>query len=117
MTTQFTYLNKEYQVDIDERDWYNNKADLIIKVPNGDLVRLAFIKENKVNVSLVEEGWLEATEVDEEELAFQSLLQEYELTDNTKTRKLWYKCYEQGHSGGLSEIVNYWHDLVDLIKN
>lgn len=53
--------------------------------------------------------------LNEDELAFQSLLKEYNLTDNTKTRKLWYKCYEKGHSGGLSEMCDQWHDLVDLI--
>jgi hypothetical protein len=37
MTTQFTYLNKEYQVDIDTIDWYNKK-DTLVKLPNEKLL-------------------------------------------------------------------------------
>jgi hypothetical protein len=56
-----------------------------------------------------------ATEVDQEEQTFQRLLSEYNLTDNPKTRKLWFKCYEKGHSYRLEEIESKFHDLVDLI--
>jgi hypothetical protein len=79
--------------------------------------------ETEFNASLgtaigndIEFSVLEAKEVNQTELAFQSLLKEYNLTDNAKTRKLWYKCYEQGHSSGLEEQINWFHELVDLIK-
>jgi hypothetical protein len=47
---------------------------------------------------------LEATEVDAEELIFQSLLQEYELPDNVKTRKLWEKFSDPNRSKQLHNI-------------
>jgi hypothetical protein len=51
-----------------------------------------------------------------EELTFQDLIQQYSLTDCPKTRKLWSKCYELGHSDGIEEIVSWFHDLVELIQ-
>lgn len=62
MTTTINYKGKTYQVNLDSRDWFNNKADKIIKLPNGELLRL---KNGVKNIVLeeVEEGWLEAKEV------------------------------------------------------
>jgi hypothetical protein len=51
-----------------------------------------------------------------EELVFQKLIEEYNLKDCPKTRKLWFKCYELGHSGGLQEQENWFHELVELIQ-
>lgn len=120
MTTQFTYLNKEYQVDIDPLNWYDNDKTTLVSLPDGTILKAedweSFIGTPTTPI-LVAAITIQAKEVDAEELAFQSLLQEYDLTDNTKTRKLWYKCYERGHSHGLSEVCNAWHDLVDLIKD
>lgn len=32
-----------------------------------------------------------------------------------KTTVLYNKAYEDGHSGGLGEVINNFHDLVDLV--
>lgn len=29
MTTQFTYLNKEYQVNVDANNWYDKESNVI----------------------------------------------------------------------------------------
>ena len=117
MTTQFTYLNKKYTVNIDPNEWYNSPDKLIVKLPNGTLLKATGWKESippKPNLDFA--GYVvEAKEYDVEEEAYQILLKEYNLTDNTTTRKLWYKCYEHGHHSGLEEQINWFHNLVDLI--
>lgn len=114
MTTTFKYLNKKYTVNIDPLRWYETARTTLVKLPNGDILALNHLVDSKTPY-VVPTNIIEATEVDVDELAFQSLLKEYNLTDNAKTRKLWYKCYEKGHSGGLYEMCDQWHDLVDLI--
>ena len=122
MTTTFTYLKKEYQVDIDPAEWYDtdSRVNTIIKLPNGELLAISNWAAANIQPKLVPVEHLylvlEANEVDQEELAFQSLLKQYNLTDSPKTRKFWYKCYEHGHSSGLEEQINWFHELVDLIK-
>lgn len=38
------------------------------------------------------------------------------MTDNPKKDKLFEKAWEYGHSSGHSEVLNYYDDLVDLIR-
>lgn len=111
MTTTFKYLNKKYTVNIDPLHWYETDPTTLIKLPNGDIVAINHLDNNTY---VVPTNIIEATEISENELTFQSLLKKYNLTDNAKTRKLWY-LIEKGHSGGLSEMCDQWHDLVDLI--
>lgn len=44
------------------------------------------------------------------------LLEELGVTDNPKANLLFEKAWELGHSHGLTEVVSYAHDLVDLIR-
>lgn len=44
------------------------------------------------------------------------LYDEFDVQNNPKKELLYAKAYEMGHSGGYSEIYNYFSDLVDLIR-
>lgn len=116
MSTKFKYQNKDYEVDIDPKEWYEKDKTLLVKLSNGGILTVDHWNKDDTIPYLTSIVLLEATEINLEELTFQSLLKEYNLTDNNKTRKLWYKCYKQRHSGGLQEISNWFHELVDLIK-
>lgn len=119
MTTQFTYLNKKYTVNIDLLHWYE-KSNLV-KLPNGDILALNHLKrDNTPYVTPIH--IIEATEVSEEERCFQSLLQFHKLTDNPKTRKLWVKCcalagYQENtwNQEIYENVKEYWKKLIDLI--
>ena len=45
------------------------------------------------------------------------LFEEYGVTDNPKRFKAYDLAWEHGHSSGLSEVVSFFEDLVDLIKD
>lgn len=117
MATQFTYLDKRYTIDIDPNEWFNSPDELIVKLPSGTLLKAtSWVMCIPPKPNLHFAGYVvEAKEYDVEEEAYQILLKEYNLTDNTTTKKLWYKCYEHGHHGGLEEQINWFHDLVELI--
>ena len=78
----------EYTIKFDPLCWYENDPTTLVKLPNGEILVLNHLDSNTPYV--VPTHIIEATEVSENELAFQSLLKEYNLTDNVKTRKLWY---------------------------
>jgi len=44
------------------------------------------------------------------------LASEYGVTGNHKLDLLYSKAYDMGHSGGFSEVANYFADLVELIR-
>lgn len=50
------------------------------------------------------------------ETAMEELAQEYGLERNAKFNRCWSIAWELGHSSGIDEAKNYFHDLVDLIK-
>ena len=115
--TTFTWNDKTYQLEIDPTRLYN-LANPIVKLPNGELLKIEQWRESYPPIpvfSNVFNTLINATEVDKEELTFQNLLKEYELTDNSKTRKLWGKCYDEGHAYGLEEVTSCFHKWVDLI--
>lgn len=43
------------------------------------------------------------------------LIEELGLTEHPKANLLYAKAWEMGHSCGLSEVVNYAEDLVELV--
>ena len=108
------YKGIDYSIDLTTVEPYLI-TKVIIRLPSGDLLQIE-PEDNKYDLLYITEPIIiEAEKVDTVELTFQRLLSEYNLTDNPKTRKLWYKCYELGHSYGLEEIESKFHDLVDLI--
>lgn len=42
--------------------------------------------------------------------------EEYDMVGHPKADSLWNKAWEQGHSSGLSEVLNAYQDLVELVK-
>lgn len=44
------------------------------------------------------------------------LEKEFDTTDNPKAKECYDLAWQWGHSSGLSEVYNYYYDLVDLIK-
>lgn len=40
----------------------------------------------------------------------------YEMKGHPKAGLLYWKAYERGHSGGMSEVANEYSDLVELVK-
>lgn len=51
-----------------------------------------------------------------EELFKHDLFVHFGVENNLKREAAYRLAYEYGHSGSLSEIYNYFIDLVDLIK-
>lgn len=47
----------------------------------------------------------------------QDLIQKYGLTNHPKSDKIFNKAWEYGCSYGLSEVEDYFIDLVDIVKN
>jgi hypothetical protein len=122
MTTVFTYLGKKYQVDINPVEWINSNLQSVIKLPTGELLTIEHWCRVDTDSPIpevisadIEFLVLEAKEVNQEELAFQSLLKEYNLPDNNKTRNLWNKCKILENDG--AEPVDWFHELVELIKD
>lgn len=90
-TTTIKYKEKTYQINLDSKDWFNNKSDKIIKLPTGELLRLKNSVKNLI-LEEVEEGWLEAKEVVINELKTSLLTSEHnktkELTEVSNLVKL-----------------------------
>ena len=122
MKLQFKYKCNIYVIDVEEKHLWTTSEDrkisLMVRVKD-DIVNVQYsLDEHDIPTTVCSVGQVlvyEATLVDKDELAFHELLQEYNLTDNKQTRKLWYKCYELGHAYGLSEQINYWYHLVELL--
>lgn len=51
-----------------------------------------------------------------EELFRVDLAHDHGMIDHPKEGLLYAKAYENGHSGGYSEIYNVYSDLVDLVR-
>lgn len=96
-TTTIKYKEKTYQVNLDSKDWFNNKSDKIIKLPTGELLRLKNSVKNLI-LEEVEEGWLEAKEVMINELKTSLLTSEHnktkELTEVSNLVKLQFTPWE-----------------------
>jgi hypothetical protein len=45
-----------------------------------------------------------------------SLEEEHGTVGHPKADLLWEKAWEDGHSGGYGEVLNYYIDLVELVK-
>ena len=45
------------------------------------------------------------------------LIKKYEITHHPKANKLFEKAWEYGCSSGLSEVEDYFADLVEIIKD
>lgn len=45
----------------------------------------------------------------------ESLEEEFGVIGHPKRHELWKLAWEYGHSGGFSEVLNYYQDLVVLI--
>lgn len=45
-----------------------------------------------------------------------SLFEEYDVVNNQKAEMCFGLAWQYGHAYGYSEILNYFSDLVDLIK-
>lgn len=41
---------------------------------------------------------------------------EHGMTDHPKASLLYAKAYEMGHSAGMSEVANYYVDLIELVR-
>lgn len=41
---------------------------------------------------------------------------EFDIVGHPKAGLLYSKAYERGHSGGFSEVLSYYEDLVELLK-
>lgn len=46
----------------------------------------------------------------------EDLEKEFEVEGHPRSEKLFELAWDYGHSSGLSEVLNYYSDLVDLIK-
>ncbi len=44
-----------------------------------------------------------------------ALEKEYGLQDHPKRDRIWQKAWDDGHSGGWTDILNVYEELVDLI--
>lgn len=44
------------------------------------------------------------------------LEEEFGMTGHPKADALWHKAWQDGHSGGYSEVTNIYSDLVELAK-
>lgn len=42
---------------------------------------------------------------------------EYGIAGHAKAGKLWSLAWEHGHSGGYSEVINYYEQFVELIQS
>lgn len=118
MKLQFEYKYNTYLVDV------TNVAlcltNFIYVQVDNDVIKVEYeLDENGIPFNARRVGTLmlnNATLVDKDELAFHKLLEEYNLTDNKQTRKLWNKCYElDRHCSGLESVISNWHSIVDLI--
>lgn len=119
MKLQFKYKCNTYVIDVEEKHLWTTSEDrkisLMVRVKD-DIVNVQYSLDEHDIPCLVGQVLIhDATLIDEEEVAFQRLLTQYKLTDNKQTRKLWYKCYGLGRAYGLSEQVDHWHDLVELL--
>lgn len=113
--TTFTWNKKTYQLNISSIELYNSYNNFIT-LPNGEVLEIKNWKESSPPIPIFSQvEIIEATEIDEYELAFKELLNDYKLSDNPKTRKLWSKCYDEAHAYGLEEIKNCFHNWVDII--
>lgn len=126
MNLTFEYNDKLYQIELNDEQitryekYHTVEADVLISDKeyvhiewlfntNDDLVRRVNVfKMRELNIPKL---------IDKSELLYIELLQEYGLEDDTKSRQLWDKCYELGHSAGVDECVSYFHQLVELIQN
>jgi hypothetical protein len=108
------YEGIDYSIDLTTVEPFL-ATKVIIRLPSGDLLHLEPETYTYEKFCITEPIVIEAAKVDTVELTFQRLLSEYNLTDNRKTRKLWAKCYDLGHSYGLEGMETYFHDLVNLI--
>jgi flagellar biosynthesis/type III secretory pathway protein FliH len=54
-------------------------------------------------------------EAEEIEAVKAELAAEYKIERNAKFDKTWSIAWEYGHSSGLDEVKNYFHELVELI--
>ena len=125
MNLTFEYEGKLYQIELNAEqitryEKYNVvEADVLIADKEFVRVEWLFDKDKQVRKTSVFEmrEFNIPTLIDKEELAYIELLTQYGLEDDTKSRQLWGKCYELGHSAGLDECVSYFHQLVELIQN
>ena len=50
------------------------------------------------------------------EAAKAEMAQEYGLERNAKFDRAWEIAWSYGHSSGISEVKNYFHELADFLK-
>ena len=126
MNLTFEYKGKLYQIELNAKQLYRfenyNVVEADVLIFDKEYVRVEWLfdkHDNKVRTtSVFEMRELNIPKlIDKEESVYIELLHQYGLEDDTKSRQLWDKCYELGHSCGLDEVVIYFHQLVELIKN
>jgi len=124
MNLTFEYKGKLYQIELNAEQLYRfenyNVVEADVLISDKEYVRVEWLFDNdKVRkTSVFEMRELSIPKlIDKEELVYIELLHQYGLEDDSKSRQLWSKCYELGHSAGLDECVSYFHQLVELIKN
>ena len=126
MNLTFEYNDKLYQIELNDEQinryekYHTVEADVLIS--NKEYVRVEWLfdknddKVRRIDVEEMRELNI-STLIDKSELLYIKLLQKYGLEDDTKSRQLWGKCHELGHSYGLDEVVSHFHQLVELIQN
>lgn len=124
MNLTFEYKGKLYQIELNAEQLYRfenyNVVEADVLISDKEYVRVEWLFDNdKVRkTTFFEMRELSIPKlIDKEELVYIELLHQYGLEDDSKSRQLWSKCYELGHSAGLDECVSYFHQLVELIKN
>jgi hypothetical protein len=83
------------------------------------------IAQARADKAEYEKKWVEAKEMQKafrddearlETLFKNDLFEFFDVKDNPKADLLYSKCYDLGHSGGMTEVYSKFDDLVDLIR-
>lgn len=127
MKLTFEYENNTYQIELtsEQEECYNQykcaKADVLIS--DNRYIHIEWTFNNDYELQCVKVlGSVRRLNIpkiiDESELKYLELLDEYGLEDDTKSRQLWDKCYELDRAyGDVNAQVEYFRHLVELIKN
>lgn len=78
----------------------------------GKSANLQQLRKDEMRQKREQERQREAEEI---EAIKAELAAEYEIERNAKFDKAWSIAWEYGHSSGVAEVKNYFHEIVELI--
>lgn len=121
MKISFKYLNKEYEMELDEV----NDDDILIKLPTGEILVIHHWLYNNMipQVCSADNRFtiVEAKEVIKESNVYHFLLTKHNLSDNAKLRKLWNFSFENNlnitnGTKSLKNQIDLFDKLLYLFK-